>query len=273
MGLTAEERAQTERFEALYELSRSDVVQRINDQAFCCGYVGTSWTTRDEADRQRSVLGLQSHHHLLDLGSGAGWPGLYMARESGCRVTLCDLPEAGLKIAQERAARDGMSDRVSLQRADAAALPFADASFDAISHSDLLCCLLPKQAVVNECRRVIRPGGRMAFTAISIVPDKSHPAYQRAWDNAPEFAESDVSYEDMLAIAGWRIEQVEDITAEFLSACSALLQADLEAGAELETLLGSAAYQERVKKWATKRDAIADGLLRRALFVAIRPEG
>ena len=71
--------------------------------------------------------------------------------------------------------------------ADAAGLPFRAASFDALSHSDVLCCLREKRAVLQACRRVIRGAGRMVFSVISVAPGLLSGDYARAVANGPEF--------------------------------------------------------------------------------------
>ncbi|MCA1703049.1 MAG: class I SAM-dependent methyltransferase, partial [Actinobacteria bacterium] len=96
------------------------------------------YTTVAEADRLADALLLSSDHHLLDVGSGRGWPGLYLAKQTGCRVTLADLPIEGLELARTRASREGLR-LIGAVVASGRHLPFAMGSFDAIVHTDVLC--------------------------------------------------------------------------------------------------------------------------------------
>lgn len=269
MQRTREELAQTERFDDFYARSQSPVMLSIERSVCGCDYGGNSWTTRTEADNLVTALELHPETHLLDLGAGSGWPAIYMAKASGCSVTLVDLPAAGLLIADQRAASDGISDQVTTAIADAANLSFADASFDAVSHSDLLCCLKPKRAVLASCRRVIRPGGRMAFTVISLAPELSRTERRRAIENGPEFIESDHDYPGMLDETGWKIIDHQDITPAFAASTKRQLKADEAREQELAELIGQDEYAERIKGWQTKQTAISDGLLRREQFLAI----
>jgi ubiquinone/menaquinone biosynthesis C-methylase UbiE len=84
---------------------------------------------------ERRVLG--DDLDLLDVGSGAGWPGLFLGRESGCRVTLADITIEGPGMARVRAAREGIHARSIV--ASGELLPFRDRCFDAVTHSDVLC--------------------------------------------------------------------------------------------------------------------------------------
>ncbi len=268
MTCTREEQAQRERLEKLYVRAQSPVMLSIERNVCGCDYGATSWTTIVEAGSIANLLGLRPGVRLLDLGAGSGWPGLYLARRSGCDVALVDLPLAGLRIATRRAAQDRVSGACWIVLADAAALPFRDGSFDAISHSDLLCCLRDKRSVLQACRRVIRSAGRMVFTVICIAPGLSPEKFRRAVANGPEFIESEADYPTLLGQTGWVIVDRQDITLDYAASCRRLVQADNEHKHALETLIGASEFAERQAGWRSKPAAIDDGLLRRELFVA-----
>ncbi len=203
------ELVQKKRFEEFYSRSSNSVMLSIEREVCGCDFGGNSWTSQQQADDQIRILGLKSGVKLIDLGAGSGWPGIYMARQTGCDVTLVDMPEIALKIAEQRSQEEGVADRVSTCIADAANLPHENASFDAISHSDLLCCLVRKRGVLEQCRRVIRPDGIMAFTVISIAPGLSQSEHARALANAPEFADMESDYLALLKASHWQVtEQV-----------------------------------------------------------------
>ena len=167
---TKAEREQIAKFNNFYQLSTHEVLRRIESHTCGCCYGGNSWTTKKQAGFLGKKLGLSPLSSLIDIGAGAGWPGLYLSSISGCSLTLVDLPETGLKLAADRSIQDKISERVTTLVANAAELPFEDKSFDAVSHSDLLCCLFSKEKVLTECRRIIRKQGKMAFTVIYVTP-------------------------------------------------------------------------------------------------------
>ncbi|MGH6894146.1 MAG: class I SAM-dependent methyltransferase [Dongiaceae bacterium] len=268
MKRNPEEQAQTERFDELYVRAQSPVMLSIERSVCGCDYGASSWTTRAEAQQIAALLGLRPSLRLLDAGAGSGWPGLYMAETSGCDVVLVDLPFAGLRIAAERAGKDRIPGTCWVVVADGAILPFPDRSFDAVSHSDLLCCLRQKRAVLEACRGVIRNDGRMAFTVISIAPGLSPEKYRRAVENGPEFIESEADYPTLLGQTGWATVDRQDITRDYAASCRRQLQADKERKDALETLIGASEFAERQAEWRSKLTAIEDGLLRRELFVA-----
>lgn len=96
------------------------------------------YTTVTQADLLAERLSLGPPDTLLDLGSGRGWPALYLAAKTGCRAVLTDPATPALKTAGEKAAADGLADRVSVIRASATHLPFAAGTFDAVTHTDTL---------------------------------------------------------------------------------------------------------------------------------------
>jgi cyclopropane fatty-acyl-phospholipid synthase-like methyltransferase len=272
MKLSCEEHAQRQRLDELYVRAQSPIMLSIERRVCGCDFGAISWTTRPEAERIAALLELGPGRHLLDLGAGSGWPGLYMAVLSGCDVMLVDLPLSGLRIASERARKDRMRGNSGAVVADAATLPFPHGSFDAVSHSDLLCCLRHKRAVLKTCRRVTRNEGRMVFTVISIAPGLSPEKHKLAAENGPEFIESDTEYSMLLRETGWSILDHQDLTMDFAASCRRQLQADEEYQRALESLVGPAEYDERQNGWRSKLAVIADGLLRRELFVAA-PDG
>lgn len=258
---------QTQRFDRIYRRNQAPAMQSVERCAFGCDYGATSWANRDEADELVELLELAPGKRLLDVGAGSGWPGLYMAGKSGCDIALVDIPVSGLRIAAERAVRDNLPGDCWAAAADGANLPFGDAGFDAISHSDVLCCLVEKRAVLESCRRVIRPGGRMVFSVIFVAPGLSPVEYERAVEAGPPFVETDTGYPALLAETGWNILAEHDITAEFAGMIERQLQVDRDQRDGMEAVLGAADYTDRRKSYEFRFTAAADRILRRSLFV------
>jgi cyclopropane fatty-acyl-phospholipid synthase-like methyltransferase len=102
-------------------------------------YGANGYTTLEQADALLPLLGVRAGDRLLDVGSGCGWPGLYLAQRTGCHVVVADLTAAGMRQAVKRAADDGIGARTAAVMASARHLPFRPDSFDAIVHADVLC--------------------------------------------------------------------------------------------------------------------------------------
>ena len=269
MALSEAEEKQTARLNNEFRDAQSPILQAITNQVCDCCYIGNSWTTRSEADVMIERLRLMTSHNLLDIGAGAGWPGLYLALQTGCAVTLLDLPETGLRLAEARAKADGMISQLSTVQGDATDMPFPSESFTAISHSDVLCCLQDKPAVLRECRRVINADGRMCFTVIRLADGLQQSAMNQALQAGPEFIRSKTDYRSMLQSAGWEITQQDDITDEFLASIKRMIVAEEEQHESLRVLRGDDANETAQANWQARRQAVKDRLIFREFFSAV----
>ena len=146
-------------------------------------------------------------------------------------------------------------------------LPFAAASFDAISHCDVLCCLAPKLAVLAACRGVIRVDAVMVFTVISIAPGLCAADQARAIASGPPFIATDLDYPTMLHCAGWQIAQQLDLTAEYAAVIRR--QEEENHAADLASWFGELEFAEQLDRRRAAAKAAEAGLLCRALFEAI----
>jgi ubiquinone/menaquinone biosynthesis C-methylase UbiE len=97
----------------------------------------------------------------IDVGCGYGADVIEIAKRlrPGGRAVGVDLSEAMITEARRRTA--GISPHVSLQVADALALPFEDNTFDISRTETVLQHLAGPAHAVSEMVRVTRPGGRV----------------------------------------------------------------------------------------------------------------
>jgi ubiquinone/menaquinone biosynthesis C-methylase UbiE len=256
-----------ELFSESYELTKLPAVKKAERDVLGCDYGGTSWTTRQQAEQIIKALRLRPGIHLLDIGAGAGWPGLFLADRAGCDVTLVDLPANGLQMARDRAREDGIDQRINPIVASGASLPFGDRSFDAISHSDVLCCLPEKRAVLTECRRVAKPGSEMLFSVIATRPGLVAGDRERAVEAGPPFVDAPVDYADLLEQSGWTVTAQQDVTSEHRRSLCTLVTA-FEKNSELAEALGAEYVLESCGRRRDQVAAIDEGLLVRQTFVA-----
>jgi len=94
--------------------------------------------------------------HVLDVAAGTGNVALAAAR-AGASVVASDLTPALIETGRRRAAERGLS--VEWVEADAEALPFADAVFDAVTSSVGVMFAPDQVTAAEELLRVCRPGG------------------------------------------------------------------------------------------------------------------
>lgn len=121
-----------------YEAFSSEAARRLRSHALGTATVN-GYTTPEQARRIAAALELSPHHRLLDLGGGRGWPGSHVAKETGCRLVVSDLPAEALEEARATLQDEGLAPRAAIVRADGRALPFRGGSFDGVTHADVLC--------------------------------------------------------------------------------------------------------------------------------------
>jgi SAM-dependent methyltransferase len=255
-------------FTSDYELGRAAVLRELECCVLGCAYGATSWTTRCEASRIAEMLSLGPGNELLDVGAGSGWPGLYLAQLLGCDVVLVDLPLIGLQLAQERAVADGLAPRCRVVVASAAALPFEDGLFDAVSHSDVLCCLPEKESMLHACRRVARAGAKMAFSVIAPAPSLSEPERRIAIESGPAFVDVPDDYGVLLGKSGWDLLERIDVTLEFACTLSTSIDGMTARTDAITKVVGSDEFSARLQRRRDTLAAVERRLLIREIFVA-----
>ena len=96
---------------------------------------------------------------LLDAGCGAGLLAL-LASLRGAQVAAVDASPGMLAIARQRLPA------ADVREADLEAVPFGDATFDAVTAVNSIFYAEDMTAAMRELVRVVRPGGRVVVTAI-----------------------------------------------------------------------------------------------------------
>lgn len=107
------------------------------------------------------LLDLPEGARVLDVGCGPGWTSTFLAR-MGYIVTGFDLAPDMVTLAERRAVREGVSERCSFRVADSEAFDLAG-EFDAVVVYDTLHHTQHEQAVLENCWRALRPGGKLVL--------------------------------------------------------------------------------------------------------------
>jgi hypothetical protein len=124
--------------------------------------------------------------------------------------------------------------------------------------------------VLRALKRLLRPGGRIAYTTIFVAPGLSAAQRRRAHRSGPRAVATRSDELQLLASAGFIDREMLDLTAEFAVTARAWL-AQWEANAdELCAVESPAVFEERQRERAAQLRAIDDGLLCRGLFSASR---
>jgi cyclopropane fatty-acyl-phospholipid synthase-like methyltransferase len=120
--------------------------------------------------------------------------------------------------------------------------------------------------VLRACRRLLRPGGRLAFFTIHVAQGLSRAEHRRAVDAAPASAAGpDIG--DLLRRARFDDVVETDLTSAYAQTARDWLAARLRHRDDLRPA-DPATYDDRVSRGRGVIPVIEAGLLRRSLFVA-----
>lgn len=225
-----------------YYSSLGPLLQMAWDDNFHFGYWDGPSDTRsvqEATDRFTDLLierlRVGPGDRVLDVGCGIGKPAMRLASATGANVLGVTISELQVKQATESARLAELSDRVAFQYADAMAMPFDDAAFDAvlafesINHMD-------RPTALREMARVLRPGGRVVLTDVTPPSDDSYQP-----DDDPAVVTSLTRLEDwpgLVGDAGLVLDELTDVTENTKDTANRMIDGILRCRREFEARHG-----------------------------------
>lgn len=225
--------------------------------------------------RLADALGLRAGQRVADAACGPGATARLLAGEYGVSVDGVELGEATVARARAATEQAGLGEQVRYHLADAERLPLPAGRFDAVVCECAFCTFPGKPAAAAQFARVLRPGGRVGVTDVTVAgaglpAELTTPA---GWVACIADARPLEEYSAILAGAGLRtvrterhdeamarmIDQIEArIGVLRMTAGQRLADAGVDVGAVLDYT-------------ALARRAVAGGLIGYALLVAEKP--
>jgi arsenite methyltransferase len=219
-------------------------------------------------------LDLRAGERMLDVAAGRGATALLTATEHPVEVDGVDLSASNVAHATAAAEDAGLTARVRFHTGDAERLPFGDGVFDAAVCECALCTFPDKDAAARELARVLRPGGRLGITDVTLAPHglDGDLAGLAGWVACLADARPLEEYSALLAAAGLRTVRTERHDA-------ALARMVEEIDARLRTLrmirasvpaLDGVDLDRALELCAEAAAAVRDGVAGYAMLVAER---
>jgi ubiquinone/menaquinone biosynthesis C-methylase UbiE len=131
------------------------------------------------------LAGVAAGERVVDVGAGLGGPARFLAERFGARVTAVE-PVARFRHAcAELNRRAGLAEAIETLEGTATRLPVADGSMDVAWMQAVAISVADKGAMAAELRRVLRPGGRLAFFD-SFARSGEELHFPLPWADGPE---------------------------------------------------------------------------------------
>lgn len=130
------------------------------------------------AHRRLALVAAEAGSDILEVGVGTGLVLLHYPPH--CRVVGVDVSAEMIDKAREKVVQRGLSHVRSLEIMDAHRLAFADRSFDAVALPFVVTLLAEPERALDECVRVLRPGGQIVIASKLSTGDGLQGAVERA---------------------------------------------------------------------------------------------
>jgi SAM-dependent methyltransferase len=226
--------------------------------AYDQSHAGGIAATRALAARAR----IERHSMVADIGCGIGGAARFLRSEFSCQVIGVDMTAGRLRTAHEFNRMSGINQGIDLLVADAARLPLPNDFADVIWTQHVTMNLPGHKSFLQECARVLKPGGRVAAHEWFVTSPQSAPCvlpFPMPWAPGPELnhAIRADKFLDLLREQGFTPES-EDVSAAMLEA----LRSDVQA------LSMRNAPKERVAARANLLEAARGGLLQCLMITA-----
>jgi sarcosine/dimethylglycine N-methyltransferase len=209
---------------------------------------------------------------VADFCAGLGGPARYLAHRYGADVTGIELTPARVEGAAELTQLVGLSDRVRVLAGNVMDVPLGDASMDAVISQEAMLHVPDKGSALREARRILRQGGRLAFTDWIVNAPLGARDADLLWRGmAAQNLQSAMDYRALLEEAGFAVLAIEELTTEWaviLTERLAMYQRLRREAERAGTPQGHDAFHESYVRFVA---LVQDGVLGGARFAAEKP--
>ncbi|MCW5702918.1 MAG: methyltransferase domain-containing protein [Xanthobacteraceae bacterium] len=223
----------------------------------------------NDALAKRARIGIGSK--VVDLCAGLGGPARYLAHRHGAIVTGVELTPARVAGAAELSRRVGLEGKVRVLEGNVMDLPLADASFDAVVSQEALLHVPDIGRTFAEAHRVLRSGGRFAFTNWIVHRPLSDAQRQLLWDGMAAATLIGIDrHAELLRAAGFEIETVEDETESWGAILGERLRMYEKLRSEAEAAGTPAGHDDFYRSYVLFVDLVQRKAMGGARFTAVK---
>ena len=163
---------------------------------------------------------ISENDEVLDVCSALGGPARYLAEKYGCNIVGLDATQHMIDEAIKRTKSKSFANLITYKLGNALDMPFKAESFDVVWGQDAWCYVTDKNRLICESYRVLKPGGRIAFTDWIQVGNMT----DGEWSNLNSFMafpymETLDGYIGILENTGFKIISKEDKSFDFANHC------------------------------------------------------
>lgn len=175
-------------------------------------------------ENETSILaekaGITRDQNILDVCSALGGPARHLARTYGCKVTGLDATQHMIDEAIKRTQNEPYTNLIDYRLGNAIDMPFKAETFDVVWGQDAWCYITDKNKLIEECYRVLKTGGKVAFTDWLQVGNMT----EHEWNDLNSFMafpymETLDGYDEILKQTGFEIHSKEDVSPDFTEHC------------------------------------------------------
>lgn len=158
-------------------------------------------------------MALNADDHVLDVGCGIGGAARYLASKNGHRVTGIDLTPEYISVARALTMQVGLHKTLDFETGSALAMPFENASFDAVMALHVAMNIPDRASLYAEIARVVKPGGILGIYDV-MKANGTALSFPVPWAETAEtsYVISPEATFDLLEDAGFTVFEIEDRT-------------------------------------------------------------
>jgi ubiquinone/menaquinone biosynthesis C-methylase UbiE len=214
---------------------------------------------------------LRRGQRIADFCAGLAGPARYYATRYGVDVTGIELTPARVKGANELTRLVGLDDKVRVVEGNVMAVPLEDASVDAVLSQEALLHVPDKAKALREAHRILKPGGRLAFTDWVAHEPLSEADAQLMWQGmAATNLLNLADYEALLTRCGFTVVSSEDLTAQWAAILKERLAMYLKLRGEAQAAHTAAGHDAFYESYVRFVALVGEGSLGGGRFAAVK---